>query len=95
MGQSEVVAFRDVTDGLSNTIVIVEVKPENAVPWTAPQDYEFDAKDPAKGLFVEPDGRFNTALGDGAAIRIQADTKPETLHALFGMNDGIPTPDVP
>lgn len=88
MGQKEAISFRHVTDGTSNTIVVVEVNDEHAVPWTAPQDYDFDAEDPGKGLHVDADGRINCALMDGSAQRIEATVAPSVLNALFGMNDG-------
>ena len=32
-----------ITDGTSNTVFFIEVKPELAVPWTAPDDYQSTA----------------------------------------------------
>ncbi|GAB5402685.1 MAG: hypothetical protein Aurels2KO_09160 [Aureliella sp.] len=87
-GQDKAITFRDMTDGTSNTISIVEVKPENAVPWTAPQDYEFDAENAGARLFVEADGKFSCAFADGSTHRLPADLSPKTIRDLFGMNDG-------
>ncbi len=42
--------YRDIADGTSNTLMIVEVSPENAVPWTKPQDYEVDLAHPLAGI---------------------------------------------
>jgi hypothetical protein len=42
--------FKDIIDGTSNTIMLVEVPPENAVIWTKPDDWEVDFGDPWKGL---------------------------------------------
>ena len=42
--------FKDVTDGTSNTIMIVEANDAAAVEWTKPDDLKVDPKDPFKGL---------------------------------------------
>ena len=87
-GGNEVVTFGKISDGSSNTIMIVEVQPEFAVPWTAPLDYPFDPADPGKGLQVGTNGKFNAVLGDGAVRQIPADLPTEALKHLFQMNDG-------
>ncbi len=35
-------SYRDITDGTSNTVMIVETQPEDAVIWTQPADWEVD-----------------------------------------------------
>jgi len=42
------VALRQVTDGTSNTLAIVEAKRE--IPWTKPEDLPFDMSVPLTGL---------------------------------------------
>src|SRR5581483_1589324 len=42
--------FLDVTDGASNTLLMVDVDDEHAVTWTKPNDWEFDPKAPTRGL---------------------------------------------
>ena len=45
------ISFSDITDGLSNTILIVEADPSEAVIWTDPAgDYRYDPADPKRGL---------------------------------------------
>lgn len=77
-----------ITDGTSNTIALVQVKPERAVPWTAPQDYTFDPKDPAEGLAVDGEGLFLSAMFDGSVRRTVATIKPEMLLRMFQKSDG-------
>jgi hypothetical protein len=57
---------REITDGVANTIFIVEVDPEAAVPWTKPDDYVLDPNDPTRGLGNGRFGGFLGAFGDGS-----------------------------
>ena len=51
----------DFTDGLRNTIMLVEADPDRAVIWTKPDDWEYDAKQPLAGL-GSASGRFQRRL---------------------------------
>ncbi len=82
--------FSQISDGSSNTIAVVQVKPELAVPWTAPQDYAFDPAAPGRGLFVDAGGLFLAAMFDGSVRRISIEVKPEMLLRLFQRSDGQP-----
>lgn len=44
------VGFDRITDGSSNTVLIVEVNAANAVEWTKPSDWKFDPNNPTQGL---------------------------------------------
>ena len=83
--------FRDVIDGTSNTIMIVEVKGDRAVPWTKPEDYEYDPAAPAKGLLIDR-GTFNAALCDSQVLAIDGKIDPKVLNLLFQRNDKQPIP---
>jgi hypothetical protein len=87
-GGSKAAKFQDIQDGTSNTVVLVEVKPELAVPWTAPADYAFDPQSPGSGLQAGSDGRFLAAFADSSVEPLRADAPPEMLLRLFQMNDG-------
>src|SRR5262249_46810408 len=43
-------SLTDVTDGTSNTILLLEVDESLAVPWTKPDDYTYDPAAPLNGL---------------------------------------------
>ncbi len=83
-------AFRDVRDGLSNTIMVIESSPEAAVPWTKPVDMEFDLDDPLAKLGGNRPGGFHVLMGD-AAVRFIADSiDPETFKKLLTRNGAEP-----
>ncbi len=84
LGAPKRVTFGNISDGSSNTVLLVIVKDSLAVPWTAPQDYQFDPKDPAAGLLFV-DGKTPVVMGDGSTPTAARDN--QWLH-LFEMNDG-------
>jgi hypothetical protein len=80
-------ALQGITDGTSNTFLIVEAyKP---VVWTQPDDilYKSDSETAPKlgGMF---DGYFNAVMGDGAVYRMPKNINDETLRRLIEPNDG-------
>ena len=81
-------AFRDVTDGLSNTVGLLEVDAAQAVPWTKPSDAEIDLDDPlAKVSKAHPSG-FNVGMLDGSVRFIPADIGAELFRALLTRDGG-------
>ena len=52
------ISFRDITDGTSNTIMLVEADDEHAVVWTKPDDLEIDLSQAAVRTGRSPGGRF-------------------------------------
>jgi RNA polymerase sigma factor (sigma-70 family) len=78
--------FADITDGLSNTLLIVEAA--DAVPWTKPEDLPYDSNGPLPKLGGEFSEGFNAAFCDGS-VRFLSKTVPEkTLRALMTRNGG-------
>ncbi|MGO8691020.1 MAG: DUF1559 domain-containing protein [Thermoguttaceae bacterium] len=80
----------DITDGTSNTIMVVEASDEKAVPWAKPDDLPYDDKHPAAGLVGLWPGSFNVAFCDGSVRSISATIDAETLRRLFNRHDGKP-----
>lgn len=75
------ISLRDVTDGTSNTIAIVEAKRD--IPWTKPEEIEFDvtaAKLPELG-FV-PEG-WQAGFGDGSVRFIARSIDPSLFYKLM------------
>ena len=60
----EGMSLQEVTDGTSNTLMVVESK--NAVPWTKPDDLSFDPKGPRPAVGSKHPGGFNALFADGA-----------------------------
>ena len=75
--------FRSMADGTSNTIMIVECDAEHAVDWSSPNDIQYDASDPLKGL---PKRDFQVAFADSGVMTIPADIDPKVFHALVTRN---------
>jgi hypothetical protein len=80
---SDTPKFEDVKDGLSQTIMMVEVDDVHAVTWTRPDDYAFDPKDPKKGIGSLYAGGFIAAFGDGSIRFLSGSIDTKTLDALF------------
>jgi hypothetical protein len=86
----------DITDGTSNTIMILEA-PE-PVEWTKPQDFDldFDLDGAPEGVLLGsglpgPAG-FHAALADGTVRFFPPTTRLGDLLIWIGANDGIPNP---
>ena len=81
--------FKDVTDGLSNTIMFFEVSPERAVVWTKPDDWQVDLNDPWAGLRRDDRNWFTAAFCDGhASIFDEQSVSAKTLRALLTRASG-------
>jgi hypothetical protein len=86
-GPGNQVGIRDILDGTSNTIMVVEASDQRAVIWTKPDDFEPDPNDPIRGLVgLQPDG-FLACLADGSVRYFSAKIEPDTLRALFDRAD--------
>jgi len=86
----------DFPDGTTNTILLVDTgKP---VPWTKPEDLEYDPDGPLPDLQGIFDDGFWACMVDGPNIRrwIKKGTSEATLRALITRNGGDrPGPDWP
>ena len=84
--KSEKVTFAHITDGLSNTFMVVEAG--EAVPWTKPHDLEYDPKKDVPKLGGMFDGDFHVLLGDGHVRMFHKGKKAESVRRLIVRNDG-------
>jgi prepilin-type processing-associated H-X9-DG protein len=79
----QVTSIRSITDGTSNTILVVESK--EAVPWTKPDDLKFDmnAKPSLYGAGSPHPGGFNAAFADGSVRFLKNSINFQVLKALI------------
>lgn len=80
--------FRDITDGISNTLAIVEAGPDKAEIWTKPGGLPFDPKNPmaALGKIGET---FLAAVLDGSVHNITGSIDADTMSKLIRHDDGV------
>jgi len=80
--------FKDITDGSTMTLAVVQAGPDKAVPWTKPQDLVFEKDDPIAALGNLTTRYFLAASCDGAVHALPRDIEPETLRRLIQHADG-------
>ncbi|WP_435009356.1 DUF1559 domain-containing protein [Tundrisphaera lichenicola] len=83
----EGMGIREVTDGTSNTIMVVEAQRE--IPWTKPEDIAYGplpadgSKKPLPDLGTLHPVGFDALFADGSVRFISANVNPSVLRALF------------
>jgi hypothetical protein len=82
----EGVRIADITDGTSNTILVVEAA--NGVPWTRPEDLPFDLNQPLPPLGGRFKNGFQAAFADASVRFIPKDTPEKDLKAMITCNGG-------
>jgi hypothetical protein len=83
---TEGIPIRDITDGTSNTIAVVEGA--DTVPWTKPADLAYDAEKPLPklgGMFKDV---FNAAFADGSVHALKREFDEATMRLVITRNDG-------
>ncbi len=81
-GDEKGLRFRDVRDGTSNTVAMVEANDDRAVVWTAPEDWQFDPDNPLAGLGEARGGIFLALMLDGSTRVISEDVDLAIFKAL-------------
>jgi hypothetical protein len=79
---------RDIRDGTSSTIVLVEANPDQAVEWTKPEDWQFDPTNPTRGLGAMRPRGFLASTADGAVHFINDDIGPDAIRAMMTSDNG-------
>jgi hypothetical protein len=77
-----------VADGTGKTIMVVEAGAARAVPWTKPDDVEFDEADPFEALGTIGEEGFRAALFDGRVLTIPRSISQDDLRRLIDPSDG-------
>jgi hypothetical protein len=77
-------SFTEFSDGLSETLMVFEVAPNNAVPWMSPQDADLDSiiRLNSRESLPHREG-FQGVMGDGTIRYFPADLPSETRKALL------------
>ncbi len=89
------IKIQRITDGTSNSMMLVEANAERAVPWTKPVDHEFSEKDPKAGLGGLRPGGFHMAMADGSVRFLAISVDPKTLRALITKSGNERIGDLP
>ena len=84
--------YRDITDGTSNTIAVVEVSPDRVVPLTKPEDRDVDEN--TIDMWMNPKGA-NVAFFDGSVRFIPFEVDEEVLRNYFTTRDGVMVSPLP
>jgi hypothetical protein len=73
-------------DGLSNTILLLDVSDDKGQIWTKPADLPIDLDDPMNGLLGHYRTFFWVAMADGSIRRIARTISKPTLRSAFTCN---------
>jgi hypothetical protein len=78
----------DITDGLSNTIMLVEAT--DPVLWIKPDELPFEPKKPPPSLGLPGNDFFVVAMGDGSVRFLKKTISPDKLRLAIDSADGQP-----
>jgi hypothetical protein len=81
-------SWDNIKDGVTKTIMLVEVNVDEAAIWSEPKDWQFDPNNPMRGLGEYRYGGFIAVMADGSSHFIDDDVDLEVLSALFTANGG-------
>ena len=87
-GTKEGMRIQDVTDGISNTIMLITVQPEAAVVWTKPEDIEIDPENPKEVLFSKSQTQVPVTFCDSYSHVLSEKVDSDNLRRLLQFADG-------
>lgn len=85
--------IRDIADGTSNSIGLVEVDESEAVIWSKPADFQPNQKEPFKGLTHTYKDHILTGFLDGSVRTLPIKLDPKKLWGLFTIAGGEVIPN--
>jgi hypothetical protein len=80
--------LRDMVDGTPNTILVVEA--DQSVPWTKPDDYQFNPQNPNQGLGGIRPGGFLAAFADAHIDFLRPEDPTEQIGEKMTATGGEP-----
>lgn len=82
-------ALKEITDGTSNTVLVIEVSTDAAVPWMSPEDggTDFLARFNDQ-MALSHEGGVNAVIADGSVRFLAVDLATESRTALMTINGG-------
>jgi len=93
--QGKDVKLNSVTDGTSNTIMVVEVPANMAVTWTKPEDWEVSGAEAVDKFLAGLKDGFNATFADGSVRFIAKKVEPKILKALLTPDGGEVIQNIP
>ena len=81
------IAIKEITDGTSNTLMIVETTPENSVPWTRPDDLRVADDTPLNDI-AGAGNAFRACMCDGSAHSFPDGVPDDILKAMLSIDGG-------
>ena len=82
-------SFEQIRDGSSNTIMLLEVDPAAAVPWTKPNaDWVYEPDDPMRYLGNVRPRLILAGFADGSVQPISTDTFPDHFNGMITCDAG-------
>jgi hypothetical protein len=85
---TEAIKLQDITDGTSNTILVVDASDALAVPWTKPDDWEIGTEPKIERLVGHHAGGTSFGLADGSVRFVKQTIQPNLLRNLLTRNGG-------
>ncbi|MGH7139305.1 MAG: DUF1559 domain-containing protein, partial [Pirellulales bacterium] len=82
----QITALTEITDGTSDTIMVVEAASDRAVIWTKPDDWSPDANDPLAGLRGLRPGIILALFADGHVDAISDQGDINSFKAMLTRN---------
>lgn len=80
------VRFQDITDGTSNTLLVVEASSDKAVTWTKPEDLTINEADHLNSIINPAADGFAACMCDGSARFFAKNIMPEALQGILSIN---------
>ena len=82
------IEIRDIEDGTSNTILVVDASDAAAVTWTKPDDWDISVELKVRSLFGHHPKGTNIGFADGRVQFLKETVSPKVLHNLTTRNGG-------